>query len=178
MSALKVSSPVSGSVASISGATQALKAMRVSAPVARPAVLSVQNKKSCQLTGKTRNKACNVSFSMKHSRKWQEVNLQTKKIFWPEANRLVTLQVSTKALRTIEKVGLAAMARKQGLDLASLPYTDVSPARLEYLEANKGAVPTAKNARAMKNTEKLASSKKTPMVASYDGGRIMYARGE
>lgn len=176
MSALKASPSLQGSVASISGATQGLKAMRVSAP-ARAAFV-VENKKSCALTGKTRNKANAVSFSMKHNRKFQEVNLQTKKIFWPEANRLVTIQVSTKALRTIEKKGLAVMAREAGLDLSKLPFTDVSPARLEYLAANKGAVPTAKNSRAMKNEEKIAASKKKPMVASYLGGRIIYERAE
>lgn len=51
------------------------------APVlaARPMTVSVEAKKVCQVTGKTRNKANNVSFSVRRTRKFQEVNLQVRK---------------------------------------------------------------------------------------------------
>lgn len=38
--------------------------------------------------------------------------------------------------------------------------------------------PMAKNPRAMKNAEKLAASKKTPLVARYVHGKIAYVRAE
>jgi large subunit ribosomal protein L28 len=55
--------------------------------------------------GKKRNKANVVTFSNKHNRKWQEPNLQLKKIFWEQGQRWVKLRISTKAIKTIEKVG-------------------------------------------------------------------------
>ena len=85
-----------------------------------------------------------------------------------------------QALKTIERRGLQTMARDAGLDLASLPYVDASPARKEYL-ANRGtpAPPMAKDKRAMKNPEKLAASTKRPMVGQYiPGGRIKFVRAE
>lgn len=39
-------------------------------------------------------------------------NLVTKRIWFPEENRFITLRVSTSALRTITKNGLAAVVRK------------------------------------------------------------------
>lgn len=38
--------------------------------------------------------------------------------------------------------------------------------------------PMAKNPRAMKNADKLAASKKTPLVARYVHGKIAYVRAE
>lgn len=47
----------------------------------------------CDLTGKKRNKANTVSFSGKRNRKWQGANIQEKRIYWPEGQRLVRLKV-------------------------------------------------------------------------------------
>ena len=143
-----------------------------SSPPPTPRVAS----KVCDLTGKKRNKANNVTFSGKRNRKWQNVNLQEKHIYWPEGQRLVKLKISTKAMRTIEKKGLAAMAKDAGIDLWKLPFEDRSPARIAYKAREGQQVPKAKNPRAMKNEEKLASSKKTPVLAKYAMGRIVYYR--
>lgn len=86
------------------------------------------------------------------------------------------VQVSAKALRTIEKKGLNAMAKDAGIDLWKLPFTDCSEARRAYKERVGKQVPMAKNPRAMKNEEKLANSKKKPMLARYELGRIVYYR--
>jgi hypothetical protein len=45
--------------------------------------------------GKKRNKANVVTFSNKHNRKWQEPNLQHKKIYWEAGKRWVKLRIST-----------------------------------------------------------------------------------
>jgi large subunit ribosomal protein L28 len=82
-----------------------------------------------------------VTFSNKHNRKWQYPNLQNKKVYWPEGQRWVKLRICTKAIKTIEKKGLATMAAEAGIDLWKLPFEDARPERLAYLEENKGKVP-------------------------------------
>lgn len=63
--------------------------------VSRQNVVSVVAAKSCDLTGVHRNKANNVSFSNKKSRKWQEPNLQEKKVFWEQVSFAAVLQPQT-----------------------------------------------------------------------------------
>ncbi len=71
----------------------------------------------CQLTGKKANNAYAVSHSHRRTKKLQEVNLQWKRIWWAEGNRWVRLRLSTKAIKTLEHKGLAAMAKEAGLNL-------------------------------------------------------------
>ena len=54
------------------------------------------------------------------------------------------ISACAQAMKTIEKVGLQAMAKKAGLDLLSLPYTDARPERLEWLAKQPGHPPQAK----------------------------------
>ncbi len=46
--------------------------------------------------------------------------MQNKRIFVPEENRYVTLKLSTRVIRTIDKLGLAKTLRKYNLTLAEL----------------------------------------------------------
>jgi large subunit ribosomal protein L28 len=90
--------------------------------------------------GKKRNKANVVTFSNKHNRKWQEPNLQNKKVFWEEGQRWVKLRISTKAIKTIEKVGPAGggpagRGGGGGRSKASLPT------RLGQVERREGTLP-------------------------------------
>lgn len=164
-------------MSSFAGQSLAFKASSVAPRAARPATLSVSAKKVCDLTGKERNKANSVCFSNKKSRKWQEPNLQSKKVYWEEGKRWVTLKVCTKAIKTLEKTGLDTMAKEAGIDLWKLPYEDARPQRKAYLAENKGKVPVAANPRAMKNAEKLAASKKQPKYPVYEqGGRIIWIK--
>lgn len=150
---------------------------RLSAPVSRARIVTVEASKVCDLTGKSRNKANAVSFSNKKHRKWQEPNLQWKKLFWAHGQRWVTLRLCTKAIKTVEKNGLDIMAQEAGLDLWKLPFEDARPERLQYLAENKGKVPVAVNERAMKNPEKLAASTKKPRVPVYTiTGKIAFVR--
>ncbi len=57
------------------------------------------------LPGKKRNKANVVTFSNKHNRKWQEPNLQYKKIYWEQGQRWVKLRVCTKVGGCVVVVG-------------------------------------------------------------------------
>lgn len=71
----------------------------------------------CPFTGKKTNRANKVSFSNHKTKKQQFVNLQYKKLWWEAGKRYVKLRLSTKALKTIERDGLDAVARKAGIDL-------------------------------------------------------------
>ncbi|KAL0029861.1 hypothetical protein WJX77_004336 [Trebouxia sp. C0004] len=124
---------------------------------------------------KTTDPFCS-SFGPDMSVDWQEGKQWEKKVYWPEGSRWVKLRVCTKALKTIEKKGLNAMAREAGLDLSKLPYTDVSKNRLEYLAKREPAPPMPRKIalRRMKDPEKLAASKKKPLVAKYLLGNRVY----
>ena len=59
----------------------------------------------------------NVSHSNKKTKRKFYPNLQTKKFFVPETAEYITLKVSAKALRTINKKGISAVlseAKKKG----------------------------------------------------------------
>jgi large subunit ribosomal protein L28 len=73
--------------------------------------------RKCQLTGKKANNAYAVSHSHRRTKKLQQANLQWKRIWWAEGKRWVNLRVSTKAIKTLEKKGLQAMAKEAGIDL-------------------------------------------------------------
>ncbi|KAK8938695.1 hypothetical protein KSP39_PZI011264 [Platanthera zijinensis] len=71
----------------------------------------------CPFTGKKANRANIVSFSNHKTKKLQFVNLQYKRVWWEAGKRFLKLRLSTKAIKTIEKNGLDAVAKKAGIDL-------------------------------------------------------------
>ena len=71
----------------------------------------------CSITGKKPMFGNNVSHSQKKTRRQWKPNVQSKRIFVPELDRWVRVRVSTRALRSIDKVGLLAYLDKQGLSL-------------------------------------------------------------
>ena len=73
--------------------------------------------RKCQLTGRKANNAFAISHSHRRTKKLQEANLQWKRVWWPEGNRWVRLRLSTKAIKTLEKKGLQAMANEAGINL-------------------------------------------------------------
>merc|ERR1712100_747521 len=104
--------------------------------------------RKCMLTGKRANNGYTVSFSHIRNKKMQRANLQYKRVYWPEQKRYIRLRISTKAIKTLNKVGLEKMAKDAGLDLMSLAYQQADDARAEWLAANGGAEPTRKDKRA------------------------------
>ena len=71
----------------------------------------------CDLTGKKANNAYAVSHSHRRTKKLQNVNLQWKRVWWAEGKRWVKLRLSTKAIKTLDRNGLAAMAKEAGINL-------------------------------------------------------------
>ena len=69
------------------------------------------------ITGKRRLRARNVSHSNIKTPRWQNVNIQRRRLFVPELRRFITLNVTTRDLRTIGKIGLLAYARRHGVRL-------------------------------------------------------------
>lgn len=58
----------------------------------------------CQLTGKGKQYGNNVSFSMRHTKKVWNPNLQKKTLIID--GKKVKMKISTQALRTLKKKGL------------------------------------------------------------------------
>lgn len=73
--------------------------------------------RKCTISGKKPMAGNNVSHAHNKTRRWQRPNVQTKRLFVPELNRFVRLKLSTRALRTISKIGLLPYLRKEGLQL-------------------------------------------------------------
>ena len=71
----------------------------------------------CQLTGKKANNGYAVSHSHRRTKRLQQVNLQWKRVWWPEGNRWVRLRLSTKAIKTLERKSLSEFAKEAGVDL-------------------------------------------------------------
>ncbi|MEM7554898.1 MAG: 50S ribosomal protein L28 [Cyanobacteria bacterium P01_A01_bin.84] len=71
----------------------------------------------CQLTGKKANNGYAVSHSHRRTKRLQHVNLQSKRVWWPQGNRWVKLKLSTKAIKTLEKKGIDTMAKEAGINL-------------------------------------------------------------
>ncbi|PRQ36716.1 putative ribosomal protein L28 [Rosa chinensis] len=82
-----------------------------------PGLQPIVARRICPFTGKKANKANKISFSAHKTKKLQFVNLQYKRIWWEGGKRFLKLRLSTKAIKTIEKNGLEAVAKKAGIDL-------------------------------------------------------------
>lgn len=68
--------------------------------------------KICQITGKKALRGNNVSHAKNRTKRTFDLNLFTKKLYWPEADEWITLKVSAAGLRTINKLGVDAALRK------------------------------------------------------------------
>lgn len=71
----------------------------------------------CELTEKGVQSGNRVSHSKRHTRHRFLPNLQTKRLWSVEQGRYFTMKICTDALRTIDKVGLDAFAKKAGIKL-------------------------------------------------------------
>ena len=74
----------------------------------------------CDLTGARANNGMALSHSHIRTKKLQQVNLQKRRLWWEEGNRWINLRISTKALKSIQKVGLSKFAKSQGINLKKI----------------------------------------------------------
>ena len=70
--------------------------------------------KVCEITGKKAMVGNNVSFSINKTKRRFEVNLSKKRFYFPEEDRWITLKVSTRALKSINKKGISAVLKEAG----------------------------------------------------------------
>ena len=71
----------------------------------------------CELTGAKANNGMAVSHSHIRTKKLQQVNLQKRRLWWQEGKNWINIKISTKALKSIQKVGLDKVAKTNGVDL-------------------------------------------------------------
>ncbi|HCQ04347.1 MAG TPA: 50S ribosomal protein L28 [candidate division Zixibacteria bacterium] len=73
--------------------------------------------RTCKLTGKRPLVGNQVSHANNKTKRRQYPNLQMKRIFVPELDRMVRIKMSVNAIRTITKIGLMPFLKKRGLQL-------------------------------------------------------------
>ena len=69
------------------------------------------------ITGKRKLLAQNVSHSNIKTKRWQNVNIQTRRVWVPELKRFVTLNLTTRDIRTIDRIGVTEYAKRHGVAL-------------------------------------------------------------
>ncbi|MBF4983203.1 50S ribosomal protein L28 [Nonlabens mediterrranea] len=72
----------------------------------------------CELTGKRAMSGNNVSHAMNKTKRRFNVNLFTKRFYLPEEDKWISLKVSAKAIKNINKLGITEVmkqARANGL---------------------------------------------------------------
>ncbi len=72
----------------------------------------IEMSKICQITGKKAIVGNNVSHSNVKTKRKFDVNLFTKKFYWPENDCWVILKVSAAGLRLINKIGIDAAIKR------------------------------------------------------------------
>jgi large subunit ribosomal protein L28 len=65
--------------------------------------------KVCAITGKKPLTGNNVSHANNRTKRRQNPNLQTKRIWLEDEKRWVKMRISTKAIKTLDKKGLKAL---------------------------------------------------------------------
>ena len=71
--------------------------------------------RQCSLTKVKGLVGNNVSHSQRKTKRVQQPNLIKKRIFIPEENRTVTLRLTARALRTLNKKGVHQFLKENGL---------------------------------------------------------------
>jgi large subunit ribosomal protein L28 len=69
----------------------------------------------CRVSGKRRMAGNAVSHSNRKTKRVQHPNIIKKRIFIPEENRTVTIKLSVRALRTMNKKGVSQYLKEQGV---------------------------------------------------------------
>ena len=71
----------------------------------------------CQITNKGTHRGNNVSHANNKRRKVWNANIHTKRIFDTKSGKWVKVKLSARALRTVNKKGLAATLKDAGLSV-------------------------------------------------------------
>ena len=74
----------------------------------------------CDISGKSRQHGHRVSHANNKTKHVFKGNLQRKRLFIPELSKFVTLKLSTRMIRTIDKIGIVAALRKHDMTVADI----------------------------------------------------------
>ena len=96
--------------------------------------------RKCQISGKRTAFGNTVSHSHVKTRRKFKVNLIRKRVYIPHENRWVSLRISTRMLRTLNKRGVKSLMQQYGQDTAVLskgetPKKPLSPAAVDNSES-------------------------------------------
>ena len=76
--------------------------------------------RKCQISGKDRQVGNRVSHAKNRTRHVFKANIQPKKIYLADEDRWVKLRISTRMIRTIDKLGIKAVLKKYNLTIKDL----------------------------------------------------------
>ncbi len=76
--------------------------------------------RKCSITGKKPLFGNHVSHANNKTRRRQNPNLHTKRIYVPQIQKFVKVRISARALRTINKKGLLPFLKDEGLTLKDI----------------------------------------------------------
>ena len=76
--------------------------------------------RKCDISGKQTGSGNTISHSHIKTRRKFKINLVTKKVYLPDENRWVTLRMSARMLKTLNKIGVKSLMKKYGQDLTVL----------------------------------------------------------
>ena len=69
------------------------------------------------ITGKRKLRAQNVSHSNIKTKRWQNMNIQTRRVWVPEFRRFVSLKLTTRDIRTINKIDILTYTKHHNIKL-------------------------------------------------------------
>ena len=73
--------------------------------------------RKCQVTGKRRLVGNSGSHSHRKTKRVQQPNLIKKRIFIPEENRTITVRLSARALRSMNRKGVKRVLQEEGVNI-------------------------------------------------------------
>ena len=73
--------------------------------------------RKCQVTGKRRLVGNSVSHSHRKTKRVQQPNLIKKRIFIPEENPPITVRLSARALRSMNRKGVKRVLQEEGVNI-------------------------------------------------------------
>ncbi|MCS7206215.1 MAG: 50S ribosomal protein L28 [Leptospiraceae bacterium] len=76
--------------------------------------------RKCQISGKRTQVGNTISHSHRKTKRKFKVNLFKKRIYIPEEDRFVTLRISARMLKSLNKTGIKTLIKKYGQDLKVL----------------------------------------------------------
>src|SRR5258708_22161507 len=95
------------------------------------------------ITGKRKVRAQNVSHSNIKTKRWQNLNIQTRRVWVPEAGRFLPLHLATRDIRPLHKIYVVAFRARDraSVALAESAFLLLRPERRDSARASLTSAP-------------------------------------